>query len=114
MDIVSIIIGFAIGVITVGLAIELGTRKTNRSQPNSRHTKSWNISEIGLDCLWSSEYNTRRYRRVASISQNTMCSDCGCVKPLHSSTVVARDSIAKQALADLGESCYNPLGFSES
>jgi hypothetical protein len=46
MDIVSIIIGFAIGVITVGLAIELGTRKTTRSQPNSRHTKSWNIAEV--------------------------------------------------------------------
>ena len=46
MDIVAIIIGFVIGVITVGLAIELGTRKTTRSQPNSRHTKSWNIAEV--------------------------------------------------------------------
>ena len=39
--------------------------------------------------------------------------DCGRAEPFHSSAM-ARDSIAKQALANLGGSCYNSLGFSDS
>ncbi|MFW6122169.1 MAG: hypothetical protein ACOC80_14905, partial [Petrotogales bacterium] len=35
-----------IGVIFVGLAIELGIRKKNTSQPASRPTHKWSISEI--------------------------------------------------------------------
>ncbi len=46
MDIVSLIIGFAIGVVVVGLAIEIGIKKTSQVPPASKHTKSWNISEI--------------------------------------------------------------------
>ena len=46
MDIVSLIIGFAIGVVVVGLAIEIGMKKTSQVPPASKHTKSWNISEI--------------------------------------------------------------------
>lgn len=46
MDIVSLIIGFAIGVIVVGLAIEIGMKKTSQVPPASKHTKSWDISEI--------------------------------------------------------------------
>lgn len=46
MDITSLIIGFAIGVIVVALAVEIGVKKSVRSEPTSRHTKKWNISEI--------------------------------------------------------------------
>jgi hypothetical protein len=46
MDIVSLIIGFAIGVVVVGLAIEIGLKKTSQVPPASKHTKSWDLSEI--------------------------------------------------------------------
>ena len=46
MDIVSLIIGFAIGVVVVGLAIEIGIKKTSQVPPASKHTKNWDISEI--------------------------------------------------------------------
>lgn len=46
MDIISLIIGFAIGVVVVGLALEIGIKKTSHLPPASKHTKSWNISEI--------------------------------------------------------------------
>jgi len=46
MDILSLVIGFAIGVVVVSVAIEMGMKKTSRSSPASRHTKKWDISEI--------------------------------------------------------------------
>ncbi len=46
MDIVAILIGFIIGVICVGLAIELGMKKTSGKQPASRPTHKWSIDEI--------------------------------------------------------------------
>ena len=46
MDIISLIIGFTIGVIFVSLAIEIGMKKSNQSSPASKHTKRWSISEI--------------------------------------------------------------------
>ncbi len=46
MDVISLIIGFVIGVVFLGIAIEIGTKKTTRSQPASKPTKSWHISEI--------------------------------------------------------------------
>jgi hypothetical protein len=46
MDIISLVIGFVIGVIIVGLAIEIGTKKSSQTPPASKHTKKWNISEI--------------------------------------------------------------------
>ena len=46
MDIISLVIGFAIGVIGLGLAIEIGMKKTTQIQPASKHTKKWNLSEI--------------------------------------------------------------------
>lgn len=46
MDIVALIIGFAIGVVVVGLAIEIGIKKTSQVPPASKHAKSWDISEI--------------------------------------------------------------------
>jgi tetrahydromethanopterin S-methyltransferase subunit F len=46
MDIAAFIIGFIIGVISVGVAIELGMRKTVKTQPASRPTHTWSISEI--------------------------------------------------------------------
>ncbi len=46
IDIISLIIGFAIGVIIVGLAIEISSKKSNSSPPASKHTKKWSISEI--------------------------------------------------------------------
>jgi hypothetical protein len=46
VDVISLIIGFAFGVIVVGLALELGLKKSTRSNPASSHTKKWSISEI--------------------------------------------------------------------
>lgn len=46
MDIIAIILGFFMGVIVVGLAIEIGIKKITGTTPASKHTKSWNISEI--------------------------------------------------------------------
>lgn len=46
MDVLSVIIGIIIGIISVGLAIELGMKKTNPTQPASRPTHNWSFSEI--------------------------------------------------------------------
>ena len=46
MDVISLVIGFAIGVVVVGLAIEIGLKKTSQATPSSKHTKKWKISEI--------------------------------------------------------------------
>lgn len=46
VDVISLTIGFIIGVIIVGLALEIGTKKTNRATPASKHTNKWSISEI--------------------------------------------------------------------
>lgn len=46
MDIISLVIGFVIGLIVVALAIEVGTKKSAQSTPASKHTKKWSISEI--------------------------------------------------------------------
>jgi len=46
MDIISLIIGFAIGLVVFGLAVEVGMKRTSKSEPASRHTKKWSISEI--------------------------------------------------------------------
>ena len=46
MDIIAILIGFIIGVICVGLAIELGMKKTSNRLPASRPTHKWSIEEI--------------------------------------------------------------------
>jgi len=46
MDVLSVIIGIIIGIVSVGLAIELGMKKTNASQPASRPTHKWSVSEI--------------------------------------------------------------------
>jgi len=46
MDIISLVVGFAIGLIVVSIAVELGTKKTTENAPASRHTKKWSISEI--------------------------------------------------------------------
>jgi len=46
MDVVSLIIGFVIGLVVVGIAIELGTKRKPETSPASSHTKKWSISEI--------------------------------------------------------------------
>ncbi len=46
MDIGAFIIGICIGVIAVGLAIELGMKKTPKTQSATRPTHKWSISEI--------------------------------------------------------------------
>lgn len=46
MDIVSLVVGFALGVVIVGIAIEISSKKSNSSPPASKHTKNWDISEI--------------------------------------------------------------------
>jgi len=44
--VISLIVGFVIGVIVVGIAIEFGIKKTSHATPASKHTKKWSISEI--------------------------------------------------------------------
>ena len=46
MDIVSLILGFIIGVVIVGIAVEFGTKKKQNNSHSSKHTKNWNISEL--------------------------------------------------------------------
>ena len=46
MDIVSLVIGFILGVIVVGLAVEIGLKKVISKTPSSKHTKNWSIDEI--------------------------------------------------------------------
>jgi hypothetical protein len=46
VDILSIIIGFGLGVIVVAVAIEFGLRKPVKHFPTSRRTFDWNIKEI--------------------------------------------------------------------
>lgn len=46
MEIISLAVGFIIGVILVGIAIEVGTKKSKHTPQTSKHTKKWSISEI--------------------------------------------------------------------
>ncbi len=46
MDVIAFTIGVIFGVIVVGIAIELGMKKTNEKQPSSRPTHKWNLSDI--------------------------------------------------------------------
>ena len=46
MDVIAFIVGLIIGVITVGLAIEIGMRRVNKTQPVTRPTHKWSIAEI--------------------------------------------------------------------
>ena len=46
MDIVSLVIGFTIGLIVVALAVEMGLKKITSTTPSSKHTKSWSADEI--------------------------------------------------------------------
>jgi len=46
MDIITLAVGFIIGVIVVAIAIEFGSKKDKGDMPNSRRTVDWNINEI--------------------------------------------------------------------
>lgn len=46
MEIISLVIGFALGVVVVALAIEFGMKKTSKDEPTSKEAKGWSISEI--------------------------------------------------------------------
>jgi len=46
MDVISLIVGFALGVIVVGLAMEIGLKKVRPLTPSSKKAKKWKISEI--------------------------------------------------------------------
>ena len=46
MDIITLAVGFIIGVIVVAIAIEFGSKKDKVDMPNSRRTTEWNINEI--------------------------------------------------------------------
>jgi len=46
MEWVSLLVGFAIGVIVLGIAFEIGMKKTSKVHPSSRYATTWNISEI--------------------------------------------------------------------
>jgi hypothetical protein len=46
MDILSLFIGFGIGVVVVAIAIEFGTKKSTKLTPSSRRTTDWSLQEI--------------------------------------------------------------------
>lgn len=46
MDILSLFIGFGIGVVVVAIAIEFGTKRTTKQMPSSRRTTDWSLNEI--------------------------------------------------------------------
>jgi hypothetical protein len=46
MDVISFILGFVIGVVVLGIAVEFGTKKKQDNSPLSKHTKNWSISEL--------------------------------------------------------------------
>jgi hypothetical protein len=46
MDILSLFIGFGIGVVIVAIAIEFGSKKTTKQMPSSRRTTDWSLNEI--------------------------------------------------------------------
>jgi hypothetical protein len=46
IDVLSLVIGFIIGVIVLALAFEFGMKKNKTENPTSKHTKKWSISEI--------------------------------------------------------------------
>lgn len=46
MDVGAFVIGLIVGIITIGLAIEIGMRRINKTQPATRPTHKWSISEI--------------------------------------------------------------------
>ncbi len=46
VDVLSLLIGFGIGVVVVAIAIEFGTKKTTPESPSSRRTYEWDISEV--------------------------------------------------------------------
>jgi len=46
VDILSLIVGFGIGVIVVAIAIEFGVRKPEKHMPSSRKALEWSIKEI--------------------------------------------------------------------
>jgi hypothetical protein len=46
MDILSLFIGFGIGVVVVAIAIEFGTKRTTKQTPSSRRTTDWSLQEI--------------------------------------------------------------------
>ena len=46
VDILSIIIGFGIGVVVVAIAVEFGTKKNIPGNPTSKRAYNWDISEI--------------------------------------------------------------------
>lgn len=46
MDILSLVIGFGIGVVVVAIAIEFGTKRTTKQTPSSRRTTDWSLQEI--------------------------------------------------------------------
>lgn len=46
MEILSLVLGFIIGVVIAGVAVEISFRRTAKQTPSSKHTKKWSISEI--------------------------------------------------------------------
>ena len=46
MDVIAFVIGLIIGVVAVGLAIEIGMRRVNKAQPATRPTHKWSFDEI--------------------------------------------------------------------
>ena len=70
MDVLSVIVGIIIGIVSVGLAIELGMKKTNASQPASRPTHKWSISEISNPRIMAEHMGSMELPKNAKIVVN--------------------------------------------
>lgn len=46
VDILSLVVGFLIGVIIVAIAVEFGFKKKTKPMPSSRRTEDWSIDEL--------------------------------------------------------------------
>jgi hypothetical protein len=46
MEWVSLLVGFAIGVVVLGIVLEIGMKKTSQVHPSSRYANTWSINEI--------------------------------------------------------------------
>jgi hypothetical protein len=70
MDVVAFIIGLLIGVITVGLAIEIGMRRVNKTQPGTRPTHKWSIEEIANPRIIAENMGALELPKTAKIVVN--------------------------------------------
>jgi hypothetical protein len=71
MDVVAFIIGLIIGVITIGVAIEIGMRRVNKTQPATRPTHKWSIAEIANAKIVVNEYENGMILKGIEVKQHS-------------------------------------------